>query len=516
MENPLGRGHTPENACTGAAGGAACGDLIRISVEVDRDSPDGQIVDAGFDASGCGAAIAAGSATIQLVRGGSLLEAARLGATQIAAELGGLSHVKIHAAELAADALHRALGWAARTQAMLAPAPARELVAMSGGVDSAVAALLVGDAGGETVAVTLELWSDPENDGERSCCSAQAVRSAREIAHGMGMAHFSIDLREEFKAGVVDGWLEGYAAGLTPNPCIRCNGNVRLDAMLELADRLGAHTLVTGHYARVWRAGEGVGHGVSRGEERAVSDDQAQTHDPKSLLRIAVDERKDQSYALAALAPSSLARLRFPLGDLTKPEVRELARDAGLEVAQRPDSQDLCFLAGTNSADFLERHAGLERREGAILDLQGRKVGEHGGVHTVTIGQRHGLGIDGRGANRTGGVDGPVYVIATDVRANTVTVASREHLRTGKVSVRDVTLHRDGSCVDRMKLRYRGQRLPCSVKGGPPAGLHARVDLEMLEQVERTAPGQVACLYAGDVIVGHGTIVLGDDASPGA
>ncbi len=516
MENPLGRGHTPERACTGAAGGAACGDLIRISVELAHDSPDGEILDAGFDASGCGAAIAAGSATIELVRGASLLEAARLGASQIAAELGGLSHAKLHAAELAADALHRALGWAARTQAALAPVSGRELVAMSGGVDSAVAALLVSEAGGEVVAVTLELWSDPENDGERSCCSAQAVRSAREIAQGMGMAHFSVDLREEFKAGVVDGWLEGYAAGLTPNPCVRCNGTVRLDAMLELADRLGARTLATGHYARVWQAGEISHNGTSRSEQRPVSFDQAPSHGSEPLLRMAVDERKDQSYALAALSPGSLARLRFPLGDLTKPEVRELARDAGLEVARRPDSQDLCFLAGTNSADFLARHAGLKRREGAILDLDGRKVGKHGGVHTVTVGQRHGLGIDGRGVNRMPGVEGPVYVIATDARANTVTVASREHLRTGRVSMRNVTLHRDGSCVDRVKVRYRGQRLPCRVEGQPPAGIHARLDLDMLEQVERTAPGQVACLYAGDVIVGHGTIVLGDDASPGA
>ncbi len=434
---------------------------------------------------------------------------------QIAAELGGLSRAKHHAAELAADALHRALGWAARTQAMLALAPGRELVAMSGGVDSAVAALLVGEAGGEAVAVTLELWSDPENDGERSCCSAQAVRSAREIAQGMGMAHFSIDLREEFKAGVVDGWLEGYAAGLTPNPCVRCNGTVRLDAMLELADRLGAHTLATGHYARVWRDGETSHSSPSHSEERSVSLDDVSPQGARPLLRMAVDERKDQSYALAALSPSSLARLRFPLGDLTKPAVRGLAKEAGLEVAQRPDSQDLCFLAGTNSADFLARHAGLERREGAIVDLDGRKLGEHGGVHTVTVGQRHGLGIGGRGVNRMPGVEGPVYVIATDVRANTVTVASREHLRTGRVSVRDVTLHRDGSCVDQVKVRYRGQRLPCKVEGQPLAGIHARLDLDMLERVERTAAGQVACLYAGDVIVGHGTIVLGDDASPG-
>jgi tRNA-specific 2-thiouridylase len=487
LENPSGRGHMPVDACTGAAGGAACGDLIRVSVALERDSAEGRIADAGFDASGCGAAIAAGSAAIALVSGSSLLEAARVGSPQIAAELGGLSPAKQHAAELAADALHRALGWIARARAMLASSGTRTLVAMSGGVDSAVAALLVAEDGRETVAVTLELWSDPENDGERSCCSAQAVRSAREIAHGMGMAHFSIDLREEFRAGVVDGWLADHAAGLTPNPCVRCNGNVRLDAMLEVADRLGARTLATGHYARTESATDG-----------------------QPLLRVAVDERKDQSYALAALSPRSLARMRFPLGRLTKPQVRERASRAGLAVARRADSQDLCFLAGTTGADFLARHGGLSRRAGAILDRDGRELGEHGGVHTVTIGQRHGLGIEG------GVGDGPLYVIATDARANTVTVGSREQLRTTSVFVREATLHRDGAYVDGVKIRYRGARLPCRVVGAARAGAHDLIELRMLDQIERTAPGQVACLYADDVIVGHGTIALGVDASPRA
>ncbi len=249
LERPLGRGHSPARSCTGAAGGAACGDLIRISIAIDSDSPDGRIEDAGFDASGCGATIAAGSAAVSLLRGSALLTAARIGADEIAQELGGLSVAKRHAAELAADALHRALGGAVREQAALDRRAGRTLVAMSGGVDSAVAALLAAEAGAEAVGVTLELWSDPENDGESSCCSAQAVRGARELAHGLGMPHLSIDLRAEFRAGVVDHWLSDHAAGETPNPCVRCNGNVRLDAMLELADRLGSETLATGHYA---------------------------------------------------------------------------------------------------------------------------------------------------------------------------------------------------------------------------------------------------------------------------
>ena len=470
LEAPLGRGHAPENAFTGAAGGAACGDLIRVSIALDPASPDGRITDAGFDASGCGASIAAGSAVVCLVRGVPLLQAARIGTEEIARELGGLSAAKRHAAELASDALHRALGGAVRASVVLAPAADRTLVAMSGGVDSAVAALLVTREGAQAVGVTLELWSDQENDGEASCCSAQAVRGAREVAHGLGMAHLSIDLRAEFRAGVVDPWLSDHEAGETPNPCVRCNGNVRLDAMLELAERLGAQTLATGHYAR-----------VSTGP----------------LLRTATDRGKDQSYVLAALAPESLARLRFPLGAMHKAEVRELAAAAGLAVATRRDSQDLCFLAGTRQGAFLERHGGLGERRGKIVDPQGRVLGEHAGAHVFTVGQRHGLGIGG---------SEPLYVLATDTSKSTVTVGSRMELLSDGVQVREVTLHRDGGCVDGVKVRSRGRRLECRVAGEAGVGRHEHVSVELKEPAERTAPGQFACLYAGDVIVGHGTV----------
>jgi tRNA-specific 2-thiouridylase len=470
LERPLGRGLSPLGAATGAAGGAACGDVIRISLAVDRDSGDGCISDAGFDASGCGAVIAAGSAAVSLLRGTPLLAAARIGAEEIAGELGGLSAAKRHAAELTADALHRALGAAAREHARLARGPGRTLVAMSGGVDSAVAALLVARGGGQAVGVTLELWSDPANDGELSCCSAQAVRRARALAHALGMPHLSIDLRAEFRAGVVDHWLAGHAAGLTPNPCIRCNGSVRLDAMLELAERLGARELATGHYARI---------------------------EPGPLLRVAADERRDQSYVLSGLSPSSLARLRFPLGHMRKPYVRELASAAGLEVAGRRDSQDLCFLAGTRQDAFLARHGGLDVRPGAILDSDGSRLGEHRGAHLFTVGQRRGLGIGG---------GEPLYVLATDASVNTVTVGPRRRLLERSVAVGEVTLHRHARCVDGVRLRAHGRTHRCRVAQELAAGLHRRVRVELEQPAERTAPGQLACLYAADLVVGHGTV----------
>jgi tRNA-specific 2-thiouridylase len=480
LERPLARGHAPAGAHTGAAGGAACGDLIRVSLALDPDAPDGRILDAGYDASGCGATIAAGSAVVALLlRDTPLLEAALIGPERIAEELGGLTAAKRHAAELAADALHRALGSALR-QANLAPVAERTLVAMSGGVDSAVAALLITGVGEETVAVTLELWSDPANDGDLSCCSAQAVRSARSLAHELGVPHFSIDLRAEFRAGVVQPWLTDHAAGLTPNPCVRCNGSVRLDAMLDLATRLGAQTLATGHYARI------------NSEEPALG----------PLLQTAVDPAKDQSYALSALSLHSLERLRFPLGELTKPEVRARAERAGLPVAGRPDSQDLCFLAGTGRTEFLARHARLGVRSGQIVDRDGRLLGEHAGIHTVTVGQRRGLG-SGPGLDRAGE---PLYVLATDHASNTVTVGSRGELLTTTVHVREAVLHRDGDRVDAIKVRYRGARLCCRLAAPAGAGKHPAIEVTLLEPAERTAPGQIACLYDGDRIVGHGTI----------
>jgi tRNA-specific 2-thiouridylase len=478
LEHPQGRRHNPAGAFTGAAGGAACGDLVRVSVAVE----DGErVTDAGFDVAGCGAAIAAGSAAVSLVRGAGLLEAARVGAEEITAELGGLSPGKRHAAELAADALARALGQAARARATLAPAGGRVLVAMSGGVDSAVAALLSARTGAEVAAVTLELWSDPENDGERSCCSAQAVRRARALAHQMGLAHLTLDLREEFRAGVVEPWLADHAAGLTPNPCVRCNGSVRLDAMLELGQRLGAATLATGHYARV---ADGGSHS-----------DGADVEPP--LLRVAADPAKDQSYMLAALPPASLARMHFPLGDLEKVQVRRIAEQAGLPVARAPDSQDLCFLAGTGRAAFLARHGGLGDRPGAIVDGGGRPLGRHRGQHGFTVGQRRGLGVGGGEA---------LYVLATDAGTNTVTVGRREELRADRVRLRELALHRAGARVDRVKLRYRSRPLACRLPGDLHPGRHAQAEVALSEPVYGAAPGQLAALMEGELVIGHATI----------
>src|SRR3954451_4939869 len=443
----------------GAAGGASCGDMITLSLAVDGFVVTG----AGFEASGCGAMVAAGSAAVALVSGAPVLDAARVGTAAIADELGGLSPGKLHAAELAADALHRALGLAARADAAVEADPGRVLVAMSGGVDSAVAALLTGS---DAVAVTLELWADEANDAEASCCSAHAVRVARSLARGMGMPHFTLDLRSEFRAGVVEPWLAGHAAGDTPNPCVGCNGHVRLDAMLAFADSLGCAALATGHYARVSEHG---------------------------LLRGAADPAKDQDYMLCALSPDTIARMRFPLGDLTKPEVRAIAAEAALPVASKADSQDLCFLAGTGRAAFLARHGGTRERPGDIVDRGGRVLGRHRGHHGFTVGQRKGIGV---------AASEPLYVLATDARTNRVTVGARAELATREVGARAAMLHRAAEAVDHVKLRYRSKPLPCTVTEEG----RGRLTLHLGEPCDGAAPGQTACLYAGDVVVGYGTI----------
>ena len=470
LTSPQGRGHVPAGAFTVTAEGGVCGDTVAMSLATDGQ----RITDAGFSAQGCGASTAAASVAVSLVTGATLLEAGRIGARQIDAELGGLSAGKFHAAEVAADALARALGFTAyRAGGITAPGMQnRTLVAMSGGVDSAVVAALAAEQG-DTVAVTLELWADRENDAERSCCSSSAVSVARRLAHDLGLPHFTLDLREEFRAGVVEPFIADYRAGETPNPCVRCNGHVRLDAMLGLADRLGAATLATGHYAR-------------------VSDE--------GLLRTAADPRKDQTYMLAALSQASLARMRFPLGELTKPAVRAIAAQRRLPVAEKPDSQDLCFLAGTDRATFLARHGGVEPLPGEVVDAGGAVLGTHPGHELFTVGQRRGFG-DVRGSGHQ-----PLFVIDKDAAGNRLVVGPRAALDRDRVRVRAARLHEDGARVNRVKLRYRSEPLGARVSGSVGPGLHRELTLELESPVSGAAPGQLAALMDGDLIVGWGTI----------
>ena len=361
---------------------------------------------------------------------------------------------------LAVDALANALGPAVRAR----PDPDRTAVAMSGGVDSAVALLA---AGPNAVGVTLRLWIDPRaSASERVCCSPAAVVAARETCHSLGLPHVTLDLRERFRLSVVEPFRLGYERGETPNPCVRCNGSFRFDELLRFARRIGARRLATGHYARI----------VERDGELAVGR--------------ALDRDKDQSYMLATLDAQNLERLWFPLGGQTKAEIRARAEEAGLAVAHRAESQEACFLGGDDYRAFLER-SGLETRAGTVVDEAGNAVGSHGGFWRFTPGQRRGLGIAS---------PSPLYVIGTSARANTVVVGPRSSLARNRVRVRG-RLRGAGTRVE-VKLRHRSPAVAATVVEAPRG-----FELVLDEPAYGVATGQTAVLYEDDAVVGSGVIV---------
>ena len=360
---------------------------------------------------------------------------------------------------LAVDALANAIGPVFR-----APHSAgRVAVAMSGGVDSAVALLRSLPA---AIGVTLRLWLDPDGpDAERACCSPEAVIAARETCHALGVPHVTLDLREEFRKTIVDPFVRAYESGETPNPCIRCNGAFRFGRLLEFAQEAGADRLVTGHYARIAE------------------------HRGRLLLARGADPHKDQSYMLARLDPRHLGQIAFPLGDQTKDETRAEAERAGLAVASRGESQEACFLAGDDYRAFLERR-GLGRVEGAIVDEEGHELGRHAGHWRFTPGQRKGLGVT---------APLPLYTLRSDPSTNTVVVGPREAL--GRMTV-DAT---GGLYVPvervQVKLRYRSETVAARVDV-----IEQGFRLELDAPAYAVAPGQAAVLYEGDVVVGAGLI----------
>ena len=364
-------------------------------------------------------------------RGARVLDAARIGAADVAAELGGLSPGKLHAAELAADALHSALGAAVAAGARRGADAARTLVAMSGGVDSAVAALLVARAGREAVAVTLELWRDPANDAEASCCSAHAVRlrALGRAPHGPPALH-ARPARARSRPASSRRSSPTTRPGCTPNPCVRCNGDVRLDAMLAFADRLGAADLATGHYARVT---------------------------PDGLLRAAADPAKDQSYMLAALAPASLARHALPARRADQAggaRARARGRAAGRrQGASRRTCASWPAPARRRSSPATAASGSARARSSTA---PAGAIGRHRGQHLLH-------GRPAQGARRRA-ADEPLYVLAKDRDANTVTVGPARR-RSPRPRSRSATrvLHRPGAEVDRVKLRYRTRPLACRV-----------------------------------------------------
>lgn len=353
------------------------------------------------------------------------------------------------------------------------------MVAMSGGVDSSVAAALLARQGFEVCGATLKLFSNKDVGFEastRTCCSLADVQDARSVADALGFDHFVFNFGDRFKEEVIDRFASAYLSGATPNPCIDCNRYIKFDKLLERALFLNMDCVATGHYVR-------------------------RDFDEKTgrwRLRKGRDPSKDQSYVLYAMTQAQLARTLFPLGDLTKEEVRVLAEESGLINADKPDSQDICFVQSGSYADFLENVLGLSSPPGDFVDLEGRVLGRHKGIIHYTVGQRRGLEMS---------FERPKYVVRKDVQANTVVIGDETDLYTDRFTVGDVNLIAIDALTEpveaAVKTRYSQREAPATLSPLPGGQISVRFH----EPQRAVTAGQAAVFYNGDIVLGGGTIL---------
>lgn len=352
------------------------------------------------------------------------------------------------------------------------------VVAMSGGVDSSVAAAILVEEGYDVIGVTMQIWpaeSGVEEKFSRTCCSLSAINDARRVAAELGIRHYVMNFRDVFAERVVRDFIEEYRRGRTPNPCVRCNRFVKFEALLAKVSGLGAEYISTGHYARIVYDGERC----------------------RWVLKRGVDHSKDQSYALYSMTQDQLAHTLMPLGNVTKDETRRLAGRLGLAVATKPDSQEICFVEDRNYPAFLQKAAPAVAKPGEILDMEGRVVGKHNGIAFYTVGQRRRLGV---------AVGEPIYVVRIDPQRNAIVVGRDSDLHARALVASDFNLisveELRGAIAVTAKIRYNMKGSPALLS--PLAGDQMQVSFE--RQQRAITPGQSVVCYDGEDVVGGGTI----------
>ncbi len=354
------------------------------------------------------------------------------------------------------------------------PLSQRVVVAMSGGVDSSVTAALLVKQGYQVIGLMMRLWSESGHQDDNRCCTPDAMAQARRVAATLGIPFYPVDAQEVFYQTVVHRFIDDYASGITPNPCLVCNRHIRWEFLLQRALALGAQFMATGHYVRLRRDENGR----------------------FQILR-AIDQNKDQSYVLHVLGQEQLKHALFPLGEYTKQQVRQIARELGLPVAERPDSQDLCFLGNEDYRSFLLRNAPQAENPGPILDRKGLLIGQHRGLAFYTIGQRKGLGFSS---------PMPLYVLAKDIQHNTLIVGTQAELGQNEFVAANVNWVSGGppNAAFRAQVKIRYKATPTWATVTPLDGQRVRVHLD--EPARDVTPGQAAVFYTDEVCSGGGTI----------
>lgn len=349
------------------------------------------------------------------------------------------------------------------------------VAAMSGGVDSSVAAALLLEQGYRVIGITMNVWPEEESAGARSCCSVTDIDDARAVCAKLGIPHYTLNMREIFQKQVIDYFLAEYLRGRTPNPCIACNAHVKFEALLRRAEELGADFIATGHYARVTRDSLTGGCRLTR----------------------SADPRKDQTYVLYMLDEQRLAHVLLPCGGFQKPEIREIARAHGLPTYHKPDSQDLCFIGAGGYAGFIRENCGELARSGPIIGPGGEVLGTHDGVFHYTVGQHRGLG---------GGLPGKLFVTRIDPARAAVYVGPESELFRPAMRVEDLHPAFAGALADGarvgVKIRYSAPETAATLHALPDGAL--RVDFDSPQRA--ITPGQAAVFYGGDTVLGGGTI----------